>query len=119
MTRDDLIAFEDALADDFNRGLIKAPLHLAGGNESALIEIFKGIRPRDYILSQWRSHYHCLLAGVPPDELRAAINDKLDEVAAELDKLSQGTYTTAQTPAGLVRAMKVTSSPARASLAPR
>jgi hypothetical protein len=41
------------------------------------------------------------------DEIRAAINDKLEEVAIELDKLSQGTYTTAQTPAGLVRAMKV------------
>jgi hypothetical protein len=39
--------------------------------------------------------------------INAAINDKLEEVAAELDKLAQGTYTTAQTPAGLVRAMKV------------
>lgn len=39
--------------------------------------------------------------------VRAAINDKLDEVAAELDKLEQGHYTSAQTPAGLVRAMKV------------
>ncbi len=38
---------------------------------------------------------------------RAAINDKLEEAAVELDKLSQGTYTTAQTPASLVRAMKV------------
>lgn len=39
--------------------------------------------------------------------IRAAINDKLEEVAHELDKLAEGHYTTAQTPAGLVRAMKV------------
>lgn len=74
MTSDDLIAFEDALADDFAAGLIKAPLHLAGGNEDALLEIFKSIRPDDYVLASWRSHYHCLLKGVPPDELRAAIH---------------------------------------------
>src|SRR5688572_30322155 len=74
MTREDLIAFEDALADDFNKGLIRSPLHLAGGNEDALIEIFKGIRPTDYVLVGWRSHFHCLLHGVPPDELRAAIH---------------------------------------------
>lgn len=41
------------------------------------------------------------------DCLRAAINDKLEEAVIELDKLQQGTYTSAQTPAGLVRAMKV------------
>lgn len=38
--------------------------------------------------------------------IRVAVNDKLEEVAAELDKLSQGHYTTAQTPAGLVRKMR-------------
>lgn len=37
------------------------------------------------------------------ERLRAAINDKLEEVAIELDKLPSGT---AQTPAGLVRKMK-------------
>lgn len=36
-----------------------------------------------------------------------AINDKLEEVALELKKLEEGVYTTAQTPSGLVRAMKV------------
>lgn len=74
MTRDDLIAFEDGLAADFEAGKIAAPLHLAGGNESALIEIFRGIRPNDWVLGSWRSHLHCLLHGVPPDELRAAIH---------------------------------------------
>lgn len=39
--------------------------------------------------------------------IRTAINDKLEEVAREIEALESGTYTTAQTPAGLVRAMKV------------
>ncbi len=74
MTREDLIAFEDEMAADFEAGRIKAPLHLAGGNEDTLLKIFEDIRSDDYVLVGWRSHYHCLLKGVPPDELRAAIH---------------------------------------------
>jgi hypothetical protein len=40
-------------------------------------------------------------------QLRAAINDTLDEVAAEVEKLERGTYTTAVSAAELVRRMKV------------
>lgn len=74
MTPADLIAFETDIANDFNVGLIKSPVHLAGGNESQLIEIFESIRPDDWILCGWRSHYHCLLKGVPPEKLKAAIH---------------------------------------------
>ena len=73
MTPADLIAFEDDIAAEFEAGRIKAPVHLAGGNEQPLIKIFKGIRPEDWVLCSWRSHLHCLLKGVPPDELKAAI----------------------------------------------
>jgi pyruvate dehydrogenase E1 component alpha subunit len=38
-----------------------------------LIKIFRGVKPEDWVLCSWRSHYHCLLKGVPPDELKAAI----------------------------------------------
>lgn len=73
MTKDELIKFEAEIADLFNAGKIKAPVHLAGGNEDQLIEIFKEIEPDDWVFGTWRSHYHCLLKGVPPDELKAAI----------------------------------------------
>lgn len=73
MTREDLIAFEDEMAALFNAGQIKAPLHLAGGNEEALIEIFREIRPQDWVLCSWRSHYHCLLKGVSPFLLKQKI----------------------------------------------
>ena len=73
MTPAELIAFEDDIAAEFEAGKIKAPVHLAGGNEQQLLKIFRGIKPEDWVLCSWRSHYHCLLKGVPPDELKAAI----------------------------------------------
>jgi hypothetical protein len=72
-TADDLIAFEKEVAAEFEAGKIAAPVHFAGGNEQPLIDIFASVAPDDWVLASWRAHYHCLLKGVPPDELRAAI----------------------------------------------
>ena len=73
MTRDELIAFEADIAAEFNAGRIRAPIHLDGGNEDQLIEVFKGIKPTDWVFCSWRSHYKALLHGVPPAEVKAAI----------------------------------------------
>lgn len=73
MTKDDLIAFEKDIAECFERGEIKGPVHLSGGNEDQLIEIFKEIKPTDWCFSNWRSHYHALLKGVPPAEVKRQI----------------------------------------------
>src|SRR5260370_4485620 len=75
MQPEDLIAFEDEIAECFNRGEIKAPVHLAGGNERQLIDIFRDIRPADWVCGTWRAHYHALLKGVPRESVRAAILD--------------------------------------------
>jgi len=75
LTKDDLIAFEDEIAVLFNAGKIKAPVHLAGGNEDQLIRIFRGIEPDEWVFSSWRSHYHCLLKGVPRERVTQAICD--------------------------------------------
>lgn len=69
MTPVELIAFEQRVAEAFNAGRIRAPVHLAGGNEDDLIAMFANIRLRDWVATQWRSHYHCLLKGVPPERL--------------------------------------------------
>ena len=74
MTKEELIAFEDGIASDFNAGKIKYPVHLDNGNEDALIDIFKSVKPQDWIFGSWRMHYRALLKGVPPVELRAAIH---------------------------------------------
>lgn len=68
-----LRAFTEKIAIDFNAGMIRAPVHLSGGNEEPLIDIFQAIRPQDWVLTTWRSHYHCLLKGVPPQRLREDI----------------------------------------------
>ena len=72
----DLIAFEDRVATLFAAGRIRAPVHLAGGNEEQLIHIFEEhVQPQDWVLCSWRSHYHCLLKGVPPEQVKQAILD--------------------------------------------
>jgi len=68
-----LIAFEEDIAAEFNAGKIRAPVHLYFGNEEPIIEVFKQIRPQDWVLCSWRSHYQCLLKGVPPQELKTEI----------------------------------------------
>jgi pyruvate dehydrogenase E1 component alpha subunit len=70
---DDLLAFEEDIAQAFGRGEIRSPVHLTGGNERDLIDIFRTIANDDWVLCSWRSHFHCLLKGVPPAELKEAI----------------------------------------------
>lgn len=73
MTPEELIAFEEDIAAEFNAAHIRAPIHLSSGNEEQMIRIFKGIRPQDWVLCSWRSHYQCLLKGVPKEDLKAEI----------------------------------------------
>ncbi len=65
--------FEEKVAALFNAGQIRAPVHLHYGNEMRLIALFEGVRRQDWVLCSWRSHYHCLLKGVPEAELLAEI----------------------------------------------
>jgi pyruvate dehydrogenase E1 component alpha subunit len=73
MTQDELIAFEDDVAARFNTGRIRAPVHLYSGNELQMIEVFKDIGRNDWVFCSWRSHYQCLLKGVPREEVMAEI----------------------------------------------
>ena len=73
MTPTELIAFEDEVAASFERGEVRGPIHLSGGNEEHLIRIFNEVEPADWVFSTWRSHYHALLHGVPRETLMADI----------------------------------------------
>jgi TPP-dependent pyruvate/acetoin dehydrogenase alpha subunit len=75
MTKEQLINFETDIADCFNNAIIKAPVHLYDGNEEQMINIFKNVKSEDWIFCTWRSHYQCLLKGVPEEELK---NDIID-----------------------------------------
>lgn len=68
-----LIEFERKIADYWESGKIRGPIHLSGGNEDSLIEIFKRIKSSDWVFSTWRSHYHCLLKGISADWLEKEI----------------------------------------------
>jgi pyruvate dehydrogenase E1 component alpha subunit len=72
-TPEELIAFEDDIADEFNASKIKAPVHLYSGNEREMIDVFERVRADDWVLCSWRSHYQCLLKGVPSDEVKSEI----------------------------------------------
>ena len=65
MNKQKLVKFEDEIAQLFNAGKIKAPIHLYHGNENKIINIFKKIKKEDWVFCSWRSHYQCLLKGVP------------------------------------------------------
>ena len=65
--------FETEIANRFNRGEIKAPVHLSDGNEAALLNIFQEVAEDDWVFCSWRSHYQCLLKGVPSEEVVSEI----------------------------------------------
>jgi pyruvate dehydrogenase E1 component alpha subunit len=73
MTPDELIAFETEIADIFNAAKIRAPIHLYSGNEAQMIKIFRDVKPEDWVFCSWRSHYQCLLKGVPREKVKAEI----------------------------------------------
>jgi len=73
MNEKDLIEFEAEIAETFDRAEIPFPVHLSGGNESELIELFNEVKQGDWIFSTHRPHYHYLLAGGSPERLKAEI----------------------------------------------
>ena len=62
--RQKLINFELKVKKIYEKGKIKGPIHLSGGNENQLIKIFRKIKSSDWVISNWRSHYHALLHGI-------------------------------------------------------
>jgi len=75
LTKEQLIEYENDIAATFDDAKIRAPIHLYNDNEEQMIEVFKkhNIGEEDWVLGSWRSHYQCLLKGVPKEELKGAI----------------------------------------------
>ncbi len=73
MNKEKLIKFEEEIADLFNSKKIKAPIHLYHGNEDQIIKVFQKIKPEDWVFCSWRSHYQCLLKGVPENKIKEEI----------------------------------------------
>jgi len=73
MNKKDLILFEEEIATSFNSGKIRAPVHLYKGNEEKIINVFRNIKKNDWVFCSWRSHYQCLLKGVPAKKVKEEI----------------------------------------------
>jgi TPP-dependent pyruvate/acetoin dehydrogenase alpha subunit len=73
MTKEELISSEQKLIDHWNNGDIPYLFHACGGNEDQLIDIFKKIKPTDFVFSTHRSHYHARLHGMSSEQLEAEV----------------------------------------------
>ena len=71
----ELVKFEQEIAELYESGQIKAPVHLRDGNEKILKDLFVelDIGKEDYLYSTWASHLHALLKGVPAEQVRQDI----------------------------------------------
>jgi pyruvate dehydrogenase E1 component alpha subunit len=72
-TRESLMAFEEKVKNWWEAGELPSLLHLCGGNEHQLLEVFRDIRENDWVFLSHRGHYHALLKGMPEYELEAFI----------------------------------------------
>ena len=61
------------IAKTFNAGKIRSPIHLYSNNEDFLIKFFRRVKKNDWIFCSWRSHYQCLLKGVPQNEIKKEV----------------------------------------------
>ena len=74
-TPEQLKNFEIKVCDLFQEKKILAPVHLYDGNEDQMINIFKNVKSNDWVFCTWRSHYQCLLKGVPEERLLTDIQN--------------------------------------------
>lgn len=74
-TVESLISFRERVVSAFTEKKIRSPIHLpSDGQALPLLKIFARFRPGvDWLFSGWRSMWHCLLAGMPEEELFQAI----------------------------------------------
>jgi len=82
LTKKDLMDFELDIKDRYENATIRGPVHLSGGNEEQLLEIFQYVDEKDWVFSSWRNHYHALLHGVDPGDLRYIIIDLRKSMSA-------------------------------------
>lgn len=74
LTAKELVEFEEEVGARFDAGEIPGPIHLCSESQAEpLIEIFSDIEPTAWVLSNWRSHWHALLKGVPRELVMSEI----------------------------------------------
>lgn len=64
-TKECLTTFESCVKAEWEEGNLPYLLHLSGGNEQQLLDIFEEAQEGDWFFVSHRNHYHSLLAGIP------------------------------------------------------
>ncbi len=73
-TVESLTTFTERIRIAFLAKSIPGPVHLCSDTQAQpLIDIFKDIRPQDWVFSTWRSSFHALLKGIPEADVFAQI----------------------------------------------
>jgi pyruvate dehydrogenase E1 component alpha subunit len=73
LNKEELINFEEKISNLYKKVQIRAPVHLSRGNEDQILSIFEEVDEGDWVFSNWRSHYHALLKGIPPEQVEKEI----------------------------------------------
>ena len=68
--------FEDKVAEMYTRGKITGFCHLYAGEEAIAVGALHGLYDRDYVVSTYREHGHCLAKGASPRAVMAELFGK-------------------------------------------
>ncbi len=77
-TAAELIAFERRIADLWEAGQLPFLIHLSGGNEDSLLDLWNErhkITDEDWVFSSHRNHHHALLKGISEEKLEGLIRE--------------------------------------------
>jgi pyruvate dehydrogenase E1 component alpha subunit len=70
--------FEERAGEMYARAKVGGFLHLAIGEEAAIVGSTRALRESDYLISTYRSHGHALVRGTPPEKVMAELFGKVD-----------------------------------------
>jgi pyruvate dehydrogenase E1 component alpha subunit len=65
--------FEDKVAEMYTRGKITGFCHLYAGEEAIAVGAIQGLYDKDYVVSTYREHGHCLAKGASPRAVMAEL----------------------------------------------
>jgi pyruvate dehydrogenase E1 component alpha subunit len=68
--------FEDKVAEMYTRGKITGFCHLYAGEEAVAVGAIHGLYDKDYVVSTYREHGHCLAKGASPRVVMAELFGK-------------------------------------------
>src|SRR5579863_9527810 len=68
--------FEDKVAEMYSRGKITGFCHLYAGEEAVAVGAISALYDKDYVISTYREHGHCLAKGASPRSVMAELFGK-------------------------------------------